>query len=71
MANDCVLRHPKSRAYNTSREMRQSAGKYVMNVLSHVSNGLCLGPGPPQPSALAAEPPPNGLTLVLNHEVVS
>lgn len=36
-----------------------------------VSSGLCLGPGLPQPSALAAQPPPNRLTQMLNHEVVS
>lgn len=51
---------------------RQSVGRYGVNVLSHtVSSRLCLGPGLPQSSALAAEPPPNRLTQVLNHEVVS
>lgn len=54
------------------RKKRQSVGRTGVNVLSHVdSSGLCLGPGPPQPSALTAEPPPNRLTQMLNHEVVS
>lgn len=72
MANDCVLKHPESGANNIRGEKRPSVGRYGVNVLSHtVTSGSCLGPGPPPPSALAAEPPPNGLTRVLNDEVVS
>lgn len=54
------------------RKKRPSVGRTGANVLSHTdSSRLRLGPGLPQPSALAAEPPPNRLTQMLNHEVVS
>lgn len=43
----------------SSGKKRQSVGRSCVNVFSHtVSSGLCLGPGPPQPSALTAKPPP-------------